>query len=164
MTEHTLRITADRESVDHALDRKWAVLAVLQDTASDILVLNSPRMTEGFRVAAPDTGSIICDILLRLGVRPKLKGYGYLCDAIGLYAQNPEQSITKELYSVVAKRHNATPAQVERAIRTAIETAWAAGEPAGWQQYSYTCGTDRRVRPSNGEFVSILAGHLPAGS
>ena len=40
-------------------------------------------------------------LLLRLGLRRNLAGYRYLLEAIVLYDQNREQSITKELYPAV---------------------------------------------------------------
>ena len=85
--------------------------------------------------ANPDPRTMISNILLNLGVPTKLKGYGYLREAIQIFAQNPSQTITKELYSEVGRRCNASVTQVERSIRTAIETAWERQDQQIWRRY-----------------------------
>ena len=96
----------------------------------------------------------VSGLLRQLGVPAKLKGSGYLREAVELYAADPEQSITKELYCKVAQRCNVTTVQVERSVRTAIETAWQHRDKLLWRRY-FTCGD--ASRPSNGEFVACLA-------
>jgi len=109
--------------------------------------------------AGPDVRTMISNMLLHLGIPTKLKGYGYLREAIRIFADNPGQTITKELYSEVASRCNATVTQVERSIRTAIETAWEHKDSQVWGRY-FPCEGDGR--PSNGEFVARLADCLNA--
>lgn len=100
---------------------------------------------------------LVSQTLLQLHFAPKLGGYSYLCDAIPLYAQNPSQAITKELYVAVGQIHGKDAALVERAIRNAIDKAWREGDPAVWRKY-FPCGPDGTVpRPSNGSFITRLA-------
>lgn len=106
---------------------------------------------------SPDTRTMISNILLNLGIPTKLKGYGYLREAVRIFAADPKQSITKELYSEVANRCNATVTQVERSIRTAIETAWDHQDSQVWCRY-FPC--EGGGRPTNGEFVARLADYL----
>ena len=108
--------------------------------------------------ANPDIRTTISNILLNLGIPTKLKGYGYLREAIRIFAENPDQTITKELYSEVANRCNATVTQVERSIRTAIETAWEHQDNRVWSRYFP--GENSGSRPTNGEFVARLADFL----
>lgn len=110
--------------------------------------------------ANPDPHTLISNILLNLGIPTKLKGYGYLREAIEIFAQNPEQTITKELYSEVGNRCHATITQVERSIRTAIETAWEHQNSQAWWRYFPAGEMETAGRPTNGEFVSRLADHL----
>lgn len=107
--------------------------------------------------ASPDMRTMISNILLNLGIPTKLKGYGYLREAIRLFADDPKQSITKELYAEVADRCNATVTQVERSIRTAIETAWDQDSQAWSRFFPWDGGGNR---PTNGEFVARIADYL----
>ena len=108
---------------------------------------------------SPDSRTMISNILLNLGIPTKLKGYGYLREAIRIFATNPEQTITKELYSEVASRCNASVTQVERSIRTAIETAWEHQDNNVWRRY-FPCEGAAAGRPTNGEFIARLADYL----
>ena len=60
-------------------------------------------------------------ILDEFKIRPKLKGYKYLHDAIILRYENPEPdfAIMSFIYFKVAKDYNDTDSRVERAIRNA---------------------------------------------
>ena len=64
----------------------------------------------------------------KLGFSPHHTGYKLLVTAILLYAQDPNQSITKELYPALSKQSKLySAASIERAIRYAITEAWAHG-------------------------------------
>ena len=71
----------------------------------------------------------VTDILHKARIPANVKGFNYLRTAIMFSVNNAEmvQRITKLLYPTVAKRYGATPSQVERAIRHAIEIAWDRG-------------------------------------
>lgn len=110
--------------------------------------------------AAPDRHAQISDLLRTLGVPAKLKGYGYLREAVEVFAQDPGQSITKELYRQVGSRCQASVTQVERSIRTAIETAWDHRDGKVWRQYFPAQEQNSASRPTNGEFVARLADRI----
>ena len=80
-------------------------------------------------------------------------GYRQLCVAIPIYAQNPEISMTKELYPQLAKlfEHDA-----ESSIRRAILCAWENGSREAWVKY-FPCFMKT---PSNLVFISTIAEHL----
>lgn len=84
-------------------------------------------------------------LLLRLGLRRNLAGYRYLLEAIVLYDQNREQSITKELYPAVGTMCGGNGPQVERAIRTCIQDAYGKRQDYLWRLY-FPAGYDGRVR------------------
>lgn len=107
-----------------------------------------------------DPRTQITNILLRLGIPTKLRGYGYAREAVLLMQKDPEQSITKELYPQVASLFHATAVQIERSIRSAISTAWARRDHEVWQLYFPYDDTDGLSRPTNATFICRLADHL----
>lgn len=104
-----------------------------------------------------DPKSSVTNLLLRLGIPTKLRGYGYLREAIVLMARKPDQSITKELYPTVASMCAATAVQVERSIRSAITTAWSRRDSQTWQLYFPGEGLPCANRPTNATFICQLA-------
>lgn len=107
----------------------------------------------------------VSDMLLSLGIPTKLKGYGYLREAIVLMAQDPTQSITKVLYPAVAaayKKENMRidSRHVERSIRSAIERSWERRDDALWRMYFASGGAENLRRPSNGAFITRLSESL----
>lgn len=95
-------------------------------------------------------------ILLSLGFSPTASGYRYLMMAIPLYAADPRQSITKELYAAVGAHFQKKPPLVERAIRAAIDSAWKNRDESLWRQY-LPCSPDGHIpRPSNGDLIGAL--------
>ncbi len=101
---------------------------------------------------------LVTKYLRDLGMPAHLKGYYYTRDAIVMTTNSPEKvhSITKELYPDVAKKHKTTSAQVERAMRTAVQTAWKRADPDAVKEifgYSNT----KRKKPTNSEFIAQIA-------
>lgn len=105
----------------------------------------------------PDGDMVITGLLMHLGFSPKLDGYGYLVEAIPLYARDPSQAITKELYAAVGRLRQKEASLVERSIRSAIDKAWRERDEAVWRQY-FRCAPDGMIpRPSNGAFIARMA-------
>ena len=104
----------------------------------------------------PDKRSLIAQRLLSFSISTKHNGYAYLIEALLLMAENPAQSVTKELYPAVAKIFGCASGHVERSIRNALEVAWDHGDPAVWKQYF----PDALRRPSNAVFLSRIAAEL----
>lgn len=104
------------------------------------------------------------NILLRLGFSQKLSGTRYLQQAIRLFANDPQQMLTKELYAAVGQHFHASAAQVERCIRNAISTAWSNRDDRVWLRY-FPSGDNGSVRrPTNGELICRLSNHLFSSS
>ena len=92
-------------------------------------------------------------LLLDFRFNPKVDGFRFLKIAIPLYAQDPHQRICKELYVAIAQICGAGSwNQVERSIRSAIESAWNTGAEA-WS----ACFPDARTPPTGKSFISRLA-------
>ena len=97
------------------------------------------------------------EILLRLGFSRKLSGTQYLRLAIRLFAKDPQQMLTKELYAAVGQQFHASSPQVERSIRNAIAVAWGCRDEKIWLRY-FPSGKNGTVRrPTNGELITRLS-------
>jgi hypothetical protein len=108
--------------------------------------------------------SAIEQLLHQLSITGKLDGFWYLRDALVQVVHNPSKIrfITKELYPEIAARHVTEPRRVERSMRTAIEISWRKG---GGAVFNELCRTQFVKRPTNAEFLDLLASylrHLPA--
>ena len=98
----------------------------------------------------------VSGLMRQLGIPAHLKGYRYLRKAIITAAKNPAaiNGITKILYPEIAKAYGTTASCVERAMRKAIEVAWARGDVDVLQHYfGYTTGPETD-KPSNSEFIA----------
>lgn len=101
---------------------------------------------------------VIAGVLRRIGVAPSMKGYRYLKTAVALCIEDASyvHALSGRLYPEVALRLGATPSSVERAIRTAIQTAWQNG---GIQSYAAVISDSALAdgRPTAGRLIACLA-------
>lgn len=109
--------------------------------------------------AGPDPRTQVSNMLLGLGFSTRLRGYGYLREAVLLMLEQSGQSITKELYPAVAARCGVTAAQVERSIRSAVQQACRSGEDSAWRMY-FPAGDDGCRKMTNGTLITGLADRL----
>lgn len=93
-----------------------------------------------------------------LGFQTHLDGYRQLRLALPIFARNPQQLLTKELYPAVAKICGCKDGRnVEHSIRKAIQAAWRHRDHAIWRKY-FADGVRGAVPcPSNKEFICRLA-------
>lgn len=104
----------------------------------------------------------ITNIIHEIGVPAHIKGYLYLREAITMVVNDVEllSAVTKELYPSIAKRYNTTASRVERAIRHAIEVAWARGQVDTINKlFGYTINNGKG-KPTNSEFIAMVADKL----
>lgn len=100
-----------------------------------------------------DFRSAVKCILIQLYVPTDSIGYRCLVITIPMYHDDPEQSLTKEIYPAVAKCLNCFSwKKVEKNIRDAISVAWHDRDIAVWQRFF-----PKERRPSNGEFISRIS-------
>ena len=104
----------------------------------------------------------ISEIFISIGIPPHIKGYAYLRDAIKMTVERPYviNAVTKELYPGVAKIYNTTASKVERAIRHAIEVAWNRGHIDAINAIFGTRVYLGNEKPTNSEFVALVADKL----
>lgn len=104
----------------------------------------------------------IANVFLAVGIPAHIKGYHFLREAVKqVYADRSIiNSITKELYPGVARAFDTTASKVERAIRHAIEVAWARGKIENINGiFGYTI-YGKQEKPTNGEFIALVADKL----
>lgn len=98
------------------------------------------------------------DKLLALGIKPNVRGFRYLAQAVEIWVERGGCiAITKELYPEVADRHGTTGSRVERAIRHAIEVA---ADSCGYEDFAEILGTTTNMNKgklTNSEFIATLA-------
>ena len=93
-------------------------------------------------------------MLQELGIPANRIGYRFLCAAIPCYAQDSNQSVTKELYPAIGPAFGySNGCAVERAIRGVILDATEHNETDVWKQYFPRC----HKAPSNSLFIATLA-------
>ena len=99
----------------------------------------------------------IRDVLTRLGIYSKTKGFFFLIEAIELYAKANEVylKITEDIYPEVAKKFRTTTANVERSIRYTVTELY---ESTTTDEYSSLFGDpQKRRKPTNTEFIATVA-------
>ena len=79
---------------------------------------------------------------------------------IVLFARRSGDDVTKVLYPSIAKKFHTTSSRVERAIRHAIEVAWDRGDLETLQSYFGYTVSGVKGKPTNSEFISMIADRL----
>ena len=106
--------------------------------------------------------ALVTNIIHEVGVPAHIKGYQYLREAIMMVVNDIDviNQITKQLYPEIANKYHTTPSRVERAIRHAIEVAWARGQVDTVESiFGYTV-SNSKGKPTNSEFIAMIADKL----
>ncbi|MDR1391670.1 MAG: sporulation transcription factor Spo0A [Clostridiales bacterium] len=113
-------------------------------------------------VKIADTETLVTDIMHEIGIPAHIKGYQYVRSSIMMVINNLHavNSITKELYPMVAKEYDTTPSRVERAIRHAIEVAWSRGDINILNSFFGYTVANTKGKPTNSEFIAMIADKL----
>lgn len=101
-------------------------------------------------------------LLHEIGVPANLKGHNYLRDAVLMVLEdrNLINSVTKTIYPSIGKRYQTSACSVERAIRTALETAWTRGRTEILNElFGFTININKG-KPTNAEFIALIADKL----
>ena len=87
-------------------------------------------------------------------------GFSCLMQIIPMALEDFSQYYMKQLYPQTAKILGCSAAQVERGIRTVIESAWKNRDDSIWSMY-FPYNNDGVIsQPSNSEFIDSLASVL----
>ena len=113
-----------------------------------------------------DIDTTVADILREIGVPARILGYQYVQEAIKMAVMDMSvvHGMTKILYPAVAEKFGTTAPRAERAIRNAIEVAWDRGDVDTLQKYFGYTVSAIKGRPTNGEFIAMLADHISRGA
>jgi len=106
--------------------------------------------------------SIVTEIIHKVGIPTKIKGFRYLRTAIlSSYENNLLlKNVTTQLYPDIARQYNTTGICVERDIRHAITSAWEKGNPLALNEFfEYPLEVGKK-RPTNSEFISLITENL----
>ena len=128
----------------------------------NVFVKRLKQISGSDRGDEPNSKRKYINIMHEIGVPAHIKGYQYLREAIIMVVENIEllNGITKELYPNIAEKYGTTSSRVERAIRHAIEVAWARGKMDTIDNiFGYTVNTNRG-KPTNSEFIAMIADKL----
>lgn len=103
-----------------------------------------------------DAHAHIARLLKLVSISPKLKGYRYLKRIILLALENGRGKTYTELLRVISSEMNTASKNIDRNIRTAIESAWTKGS-LKWQYelFGYSVSPSKG-RPTNKEFISMI--------
>lgn len=104
----------------------------------------------------------IVSLLDDIGVPGHYNGFAYLRTAISLAIEDENilNQMTGDLYPLVAKLHQVSPAHVERSMRHAIEVTWIRGNMQRINAlFAYSIDQDRG-KPTNSHFIARLADHF----
>lgn len=98
-------------------------------------------------------------LLRRLGVTGRLAGFRYTVSLVEQVAENPEciRLITKRLYPDTARQFGVTASSLERSVRTLVRICWEREEH---EFLDHIAGCHVERRPSNTEFIDVLASYL----
>lgn len=106
-----------------------------------------------------DVNREIRKLLTELGMPAHLKGYRCTITAIKLLIEKPDtlDSITKDLYPMVAQEHDTSASRVERAIRHGVECVWDRADYETLLSHFGNTISRYKGKPTNGEFLSKCA-------
>ena len=110
----------------------------------------------------PELFKAIRTELFKLGVPKHLKGYEYLVESIAIAVcdHSALRKITQCIYPEVAQDYEATPASVERALRTAIEAAFTYDNIATLSDYFGAMYNAKKAKVTNKAFVTRVANKI----
>jgi len=155
----TMHISAYVEQAVTALGVDYTLIAPSVET----VVLRLQDLMKQYKAVPDSTDPYAKTVhhLHMLNFPTHLDGYRQLCLALPMFAQNPQQLLTKELYPHVAKLCGCKDGRsVEHSIRKAIFAAWQHRDNAVWRKY-FTLGPKSRIAcPTNKEFLCRLAEFL----
>ena len=149
---------AAARGADYFLTKPCRVTAV----GERLRQVTDPEGAEPEEDRSVDLESRVTAIIHEVGVPAHIKGYQYLRESIIIAVEDMDviNAVTKVLYPEVAKRFNTTPSRVERAIRHAIEVAWDRGDLETLQKYFGYTVSNAKGKPTNSEFVAMIADRI----
>ena len=151
-TEYIQKSLAELD-IDYVIAKPWNLQA-LKARIRELAAEERPHPA----LAAPSPEQAISSLLLELDFSAKRDGFRYLEVALRVYRAG--QSMTKDLYPCIARECGGTGTTVERAMRTAIASAWEQRDDQVWRRYFPWCTGKNAARPTNAQLITTLSRHL----
>lgn len=111
----------------------------------------------------PDPHCAVSSMLLALNVATHKKGFRYCRQGILILAEDPTRQVTKEVYPAIAKQYGTSKTAVEKAIRSAIDSAWESRSNELWRQFFPMTPGGQIAKPTNTQFLTRLADSVSIG-
>ena len=93
-----------------------------------------------------------------IGATRKYKGYAELVEAIRLVfeIQDHHVRVTKDIYPVLARKHQCEMTNIEHNIRNLLEACWRTNK----DDFERIAGCKLLYRPSNSEFLDMIVTYI----
>ena len=104
-----------------------------------------------------DPYDYITALLVRLGAPTSQQGFRFLRRGILLLMEDPSQQLTKSLYPAIAAEFGTSLANVEKALRTTVTTAWMNRRDEIWRAYFPLAPSGQIPKPTAGQFLIRLS-------
>lgn len=134
-------------------------LTILEQRLRQILVPESLNNRQRPQPSFKEVQEVCINFFDTLGIPPQYKGHPYLIEGIYLAILHQDWlgAMTTKLYPAVGQRFGASPAQVERAMRYALDITWEKGNLAElYRFFPYEIG-EKKGKPTNGIFIAKMA-------
>lgn len=94
-----------------------------------------------------------------MGIKRRMVGFDLLVEAVMLYIKSEEDHvhITNDIYAEISRSKHITSMNVERAIRSAIESVFTWGDMKRLTRYYPFPYEEERGRPTNSQFIANMA-------
>lgn len=132
--------------------------ACARDLEAKILALYTEQQNREKTHQLTLTG-YVSNVMRDLGVPANVKGFNLLRTALVMVVHDESvvHNMMTNLYPQLAQAYNTTAARAERNVRHAIESAWNRSDPETQQRYFGNTVSWHKGKPTNGEFISIVA-------
>lgn len=157
ISSFTFDIDGDIRLEANCLTGDLSRLSLQLSTEETSLVEGKENKGEANESGEKDLLIKITDTLSLIGIPAHIKGYSYLREAIIFAYNNPNATITKDIYPSLAAVFNTTANKVERAMRHAINLAW---NNAKEQLTSLVNSSKLSSRPTNAAFIFSIVERL----
>jgi two-component system response regulator (stage 0 sporulation protein A) len=163
INKQSLLMEAMEAGADICMLKPFEPSTLTEHIDSLIRIRSKAKKNDGSQtMTPPDIEAQVTKIIHQIGVPAHIKGYQYLRSAIIMTINDNDiiNSVTKVLYPTVAKKYQTTTSRVERAIRHAIEVAWDRGDIDTLNSYFGYTIQNSRGKPTNSEFIAMIADNL----
>lgn len=102
------------------------------------------------------------ELVREAGISESQKGFSYITESIWQIHHDRSliNAVIKQLYPSVAEKFNVSHTKIERATRHAIEQAWEDNGFLNMNQFFIPNSLHRYDKPSNAEFIAMIADQL----